>query len=363
MKKARFKVSENCYSLLGIKTGSVIKLSTLLGRCQKKEDQERIEKGFLSLSSDGEEFAADFKITGSSKDTGESKNLHLACMVSKGGEFPVIRGYLQDITSKKKLEKELYKAKNKAEKADRFKTVFLSNLSHEIRNPMNAIMGFAELLNQTAPDISLTHEYTSIIKNKGQYLMTLIDDVIELSRFEAGAISMSMTEVDLFGLMKELHKEFSERIQRKGKTNLALEIEVDKEDRELRIHTDPGRLHQVLFNLISNAVKFTERGRVLFGYRLSNKNVKFFVEDTGIGLSEEDQHRILNRFEEIENTSVRKLEGTGLSLTISRHIVESLGGKLKVKSELGKGSVFQVNIPVQHPVKRTGRIDKEAHLP
>lgn len=359
LKTLTFRFSDNCWPIIGIRKKDQVKFEDLLNRCKKKEEREGLEKGILSLIRKGEEFTSEFRLTRKTDQLEENRTILLHCMVKSGGNYPLITGLFTDITSRKKLEKELFKAKNKAEAADRFKSVFLTNLSHEIRTPMNAIMGFAELLNQQDTDAELIKKFTGIIKNKGKYLMALIDDVIELSRFETGSIGMNKTSFSLYPFFKELFNEYIEGEALKSKTQIRLRLEVDEADRDLQVYTDSGRLHQVMSNLIGNAIKFTERGEVVFGYRVSSKKLKLFVEDTGIGLRPEDEQRIFNRFEEIEDTTVRKLGGSGLSLTISRHIVEQLGGRIKVKSELGKGSIFQVNLPIDKPYNKTTHMDQD----
>ncbi|MGC9342820.1 MAG: ATP-binding protein, partial [Bacteroidales bacterium] len=266
---------------------------------------------------------------------------------------------IDDITEFKRIEKDLFKSRAKLEKADRFKSVFLTNLSHEIRTPMNSILGYGELLSQEGLSQSQIKDYTSVIRAKGNYLLTLIDDVIELARFESGSIEFNYSEFLLLPLLKELYRDFEDRRIRKEKTAISIELEVPEGADNQSIYTDYGRLQQILSNLLSNALKFTERGKITFGYKLSSKNFKFFVSDTGQGLSPEDQKRIFNRFETIEETAIKKLSGTGLSLTISKHIVEQMGGKIKVKSELNKGSRFQLNIPIVNASKKKIQLKEE----
>jgi len=154
-------------------------------------------------------------------------------------------------------------------------------------------------------------------------------------------------EFELFPMLKELYDEFDSKRIQLGKTNISLELKIPDEHLHEKIFTDQGRLQQLLSNLLSNAIKFTEKGVIEFGYKESGKFFKFFVKDTGIGIEEEDQDNIFNRFHDIEETTTRKYGGSGLNLTISRHIVELLGGKIKVKSEINRGSRFQISIPIE----------------
>jgi CheY-like chemotaxis protein len=226
---------------------------------------------------------------------------------------------------------------------------FLKNLSYEIRSPMNGILGFSELLTQPGISEEQIKEYTSLIRNKGRYLYTLIDDVIEISQFELGKINFTKSLVKLQPILNELFEEFESQRKKYKNDNITFVMSVPEDSEDQLIYTDAGRLHQLLWNLLSNALKFTSKGRIEFGYKLSEKFIKFYVSDTGPGLSKKDKQKIFNRFEEMEKKSLQKYSGTGLSLTISKHIVEQMGGKIKVKSKLNEGSRFQISIPLKTP--------------
>jgi signal transduction histidine kinase len=199
--------------------------------------------------------------------------------------------FFTDITDQRKAEKEIKRFRSILSKEENFKTVFLKNLSHEIRTPMNAILGFSELLG--LPDISpeTVKNYTSIIRDKGQYLLGFMDDVIELSKFESDNIAFNKSEFELIPLLNELFDEFDKRRIERGKDSIKLMLKIPKGMENLKIYTDPGRLQQILGNLLSNALKFTEKGTVEFGFLETARNYKFYVKDTGIGLSEEDQKK------------------------------------------------------------------------
>lgn len=261
----------------------------------------------------------------------------------------VILGVLTEVKSDNKLEDELNKLLLKARQADNFRLNFLKNLSYEIRTPMNTILGFSELLTQPGISEKEINEYTGLIRNKGRYLHSLIDDVIEISQFESGKINFSESVVKVQPILNELFEEFETRRENLKKDTVTFVMFVPENSENQVIYTDAGRLHQLLSNLLSNALKFTQRGRIEFGYKLGEKYIKFYVSDTGPGLTKEDKKKIFNRFEELEETSMRKYSGTGLSLTISKYIVRQMGGKIKVKTELNKGSKFQISIPIVIP--------------
>ena len=348
-----FKGSEECFKLLGMEyLPEYINYKDLLGFLPRKEDRENLERGLIAIARTEYSFQTDIKIKKLQQENGETAILRLLAKWSGSEPHGKFKGIIQEITETKKIEKELLRAKEKAERADRLKSHFLTNLSHEIRTPMNAILGFAELLNLEDLTKEQKSDFAKVIRVKGNNLLSLIDDGIELSKFETGVVSINKSEFELYPLLKELFDEFDSRRIQLGKTSIGLDLKVPEEYQHDRIFTDPGRLQQMLSNLLSNAIKFTEKGIVEFGYKKSGKFFKFYVKDTGIGIEEEDQDHIFNRFHEIEETSTKKYGGSGLNLTISKHIVEILGGKIKVKSEINKGSRFQISIPVESPKRK-----------
>jgi signal transduction histidine kinase/CheY-like chemotaxis protein len=311
----------------------------------RKEDKQNIEKGLIAITNTSHEFETEIRVKKSVRDLSESLTLRFIAWWNN--EAPGYKGILQDITKDKKVMKELLKAKEKAERSDRLKSHFLTNLSYEIRTPMNAILGFAELLNLEDLTIEQKLDYTRIIRQKGNTLLTMIDDGIELSKFETGNIPINKTEFEIYPLLKELYSDCEQKRIELAKNNIKVELVDPEEIKNEKIFTDSGRLQQMLSNLLSNALKFTEKGEIEFGYKKSGKFHKFYVKDTGIGIPKEDQNIIFNRFQEIEETSSKRYTGGGMNLTISKHIVELLGGKIKVKSEVNKGSRFQISIPVE----------------
>ncbi len=347
-----FTASESCFTLLGLNpSAGSIEMTRFLNLIYKKDQREKVHKFMIAPVLEAGYFETDFRIRVFHTGNKEVRIIRMIITPDRERNF-VLSGILRDITSEKKIERELLRAKNRAEKADRFKAIFLTNLSHELRTPMNAILGFAELLKGEQQNSDHMNEYLSIIRNKADYLLSLVDDVIELSRLETGDIMISKTSFRIKPFMMDLYNEFLKRRTEKDKGHVELDLDLPDQISNRKIFTDPGRLHQVLVSILSNAFKFTDKGKVRFGFRMSAKNYKFFVSDTGIGLDSDDQRRIFNRFEEIEETTLTKLGGTGLSLTIAKKIIDQLGGKIRVKSELNKGSFFQVSIPIENPPKK-----------
>jgi signal transduction histidine kinase len=297
--------------------------------------------------------------TTNESDTKTQKNT-FRCQISLIKEQPENKQLflliITDITKSKHFSEELAKAKEKTEESDRIKSIFLKNISHEIRTPMNAIIGFTELLNIGELSADKRKEYLSIIKNKSKYMLSLIDDIAELSKFESGVFSFNKSETNLIKIFGELHSELEKEKYRLNKPHIELYLKLPHDHNIVNINTDPGRLQQVLHYLLDNAIKFTEKGYIQFGYELKdNKNLLFFVKDTGIGIPKEAQKHLFNRFRQKEETFDKYFNNTGLGLTISRSIVELLGGKIYVESTLGQGTSFYFTIPLN-------KIDKTVHL-
>ena len=346
IKRNLFKASKSTYHILGIKCASLIFDFTELKQIiTKKEDRENLERKLVKLQKEGVTFDIALRIKNANN---EKRSVR---MVAGKLDDGLIGGTLSDITELRIIERELIKSKNKAEKADHFKSAFLTNLSHELRTPMNAILGFTELLNQDSLSREQKDEYVHIIKSRANYLLSLIDDINELTKFESGNVEVRKTSFLLYPVFSELYEEFENIMKGKGKSNISLILNIPDELKNIEIYTDHGRLYQLMSILLSNAIKFTEKGAIEFGYKTSDECVKFYVNDTGIGMSSDEQKNIFFRFSQIEETTSGKYGKTGFNLTISRHIVELLGGKIKVKSELQNGSHFQFNIPTDYSPK------------
>ncbi|RLD52884.1 MAG: hypothetical protein DRI94_01685 [Bacteroidetes bacterium] len=245
--------------------------------------------------------------------------------------------------------KELQKAKIRAENADKLKSAFLANMSHEIRTPMNAIIGFSDLLANDKVDKDKRKRLTSYIVNSGNSLLQLINDIIDVSKIEADQIEINKSECSINKLFEELELTYSEKEDSDFFRNTKLRF-VKKYTDNLKLITDEIRLKQVLINLIDNALKFTENGIVEVICELSeNKQfVLFSVKDTGIGMTEEQKEIIFQRFIKLENEAQKLYRGAGLGLSISESIIRLLGGKIWVESELNKGTTFYFTIPYQN---------------
>ena len=239
-----------------------------------------------------------------------------------------------DIDHQKKIEEELRVAKDKAEHLDRLKSAFLANMSHEIRTPLNAIVGFSRLMTiaDNAEDEKL---YSDIINQNSEILLQLINDILDLAKIEAGTLEYIRYPMDLGELCRNVYEMHKDRVQ----TGVVLIL--DNKDTSLIINEDQNRIMQVVTNLITNAIKFTFKGEIRFGFEVRKEYIDFYVKDTGMGISEEKIKMIFERFVKL-NTFV---QGTGLGLAICRVIVEKLGGEITAESKLNEGSTFRFTIP------------------
>lgn len=240
-----------------------------------------------------------------------------------------------DITELKETERMLIGAKEKAEEADRLKSAFLANMSHEIRTPLNAIVSFSSLLEE-AEDAEEKHLYATIIEENNKLLLQLISDILDLSKIEAGTFDIIPEQVDAQQLCNELLQSMQVRATEQVEILLAPELP------ELTFTSDKNRLYQVLLNFVTNALKFTSEGSIVIDYRINGNEVRFSVQDTGMGIEPEKQEAIFTRFVKLNNF----IAGTGLGLPICQSIVTQLGGKIGVESEPGKGSCFWFTHPI-----------------
>ena len=243
------------------------------------------------------------------------------------------------------IEKELKIAKEQAIQADKLKSEFLANMSHEIRTPMNGILGFSQLLSKKDYPDKNTNKFLKIINNSSKQLLNLINDIIDISKIEAKQLKISNVKTNINNLCDNIFSTFSTE---QNTSEKEIKIVYNKNnDFNGQIITDENRLNQVLVNLIGNAIKFTDKGIIEFGYLLQEegKNIEFYVKDTGIGISTENQKLIFDRFKQADSTSTRKYGGTGLGLAISKQLIKLMGGKIWLKTEIGVGSEFRFTIP------------------
>ena len=260
----------------------------------------------------------------------------LKALVPMEGRKPLLIGISWDITNLQNIEQELIKARIKAEQSDRLKSAFLANMSHEIRTPLNAIVGFSQLLPaaETAEEKKL---YSGIINQNSDILLQLINDILDLSKIEAGTLEYIKRPMNLGEVCRTIYAVHKERVK-EGVT-----LVFDNVDENLFIEGDQNRIMQVITNFLTNASKFTYAGEIRLGFERTDKNIRVYVKDTGIGIEPEKVDHIFERFVKLNSFA----QGTGLGLSICQMIIEKIGGEIGVTSELGKGSTFYFTIPYE----------------
>lgn len=241
------------------------------------------------------------------------------------------------ITDRKRMEEELMSAKDRAEESNRLKSAFLANMSHEIRTPLNAIIGFSNILASTEEEQE-KQEYINIIESNNTLLLQLISDILDLSKIEAGTLEFSYSNIDLNDMIKEVENITKCRMEGSG-VQLIAETPLSS----CFIRTEKNRLMQVINNFLTNAIKFTQKGSITFGYEIRDKMLYFHVTDTGCGIPANKKDSIFGRFVKLNSFA----QGTGLGLSICRTIIEHMNGTIGVESEEGKGSTFWFTIPYQ----------------
>ncbi len=252
-----------------------------------------------------------------------------------------------------KLNKELSIAKEAAEESNRLKSAFLANLSHEIRTPMNGLIGFAELLSKEDLTMEERAEYSNLINASGNRMLYMINNLIEISKIDAGSINLKRTRFKINGLFDELYKDF---ITEASSKNLHLETQKALSDSESELVADKEKISTVMSILINNAIRFSDKGTIQFGYKFSEnreqsgsiKMIEFYVSDQGVGIKEHLHKRIFERFSQADPEISRHYEGAGLGLSIAQAYVELMNGNISLDSVYGQGSVFRFVIPIEN---------------
>ena len=269
---------------------------------------------------------------------------YVDCVVSVSGAYMVqnrdekVLLTVRDITRLKKVQEELEAARRVAEVAGEQKTAFLANMSHEIRTPLNAIVGFAGLLSNASE--SERNSYVEIIKGNTNMLLQLVNDILDMSKIEAGTLEFIYSDTDVNQIMRELEGIFRLRLE---EADSPVRIVFEPCLPVCFIHTEKNRVSQVLSNFLSNAFKYTKEGSITLGYKVREDDIYFYVQDTGAGIPAGKVDKVFERFMKLD----AKKQGTGLGLSISRTIIKKLGGEIGVFSEYGKGSTFWFTLPVK----------------
>jgi signal transduction histidine kinase/ligand-binding sensor domain-containing protein/CheY-like chemotaxis protein len=270
-------------------------------------------------------------------------------IATQNNELEIHRNHLEKLVSTRTYE--LQNALKKAEESDKLKSAFLANMSHEIRTPMNAILGFSSLLSESDITDELRNHYVKIIEKNCDSLMVLINDILDISLIEADQLKISNTNFELNQVLREIEQQ----ILLQNKNNIAIQYVTD--NNPLIIQSDLIRFNQIMTNLLNNALKFTLKGQIRFGYRLIDDKIEFFVEDTGIGIDPKNIDQLFLPFGKLEPKSDKLFRGTGLGLSISKKLVELLGGQIWFQSTPNSGTTFYFTLPYK---KVSGNKEKES---
>lgn len=274
---------------------------------------------------------------------------HKNLFYESNSEVAGIIGAIIDISKIKETEAKLIEAKQKAEESDKLKSLFLANVSHEIRTPMNGILGFSQLLKDPKLKQSDIKEYIDIIEKSGNRMLNIINDIIDISKIEANQMQVNLVECDINEQMRFIYNFFRPEIEKKG---LELNVHYGLSNDHSVIITDKDKIYASLLNLIKNAIKFTEKGEIAFGYAKKGDFLEFYVKDTGNGIPPDKLGIIFDRFVQADTRISKRYEGAGLGLSITKGYVEMLGGHIWAESELGLGSTFFFTIPFKAAEKR-----------
>lgn len=253
------------------------------------------------------------------------------------------------------FKQEFLRQKKKAIDSDKLKSAFLANMSHEIRTPMNGILGFSDLLKNPNLTGEMQQQYLDIIQKSGRRMLNAINDIIDVSKIEAGLINVELQESNLDEQLEYIYKFFRLEVEAKG---MSLVYKNKHVVEQTIIKTDPEKVFAIFTNLVKNAIKYSKNGTIEFGYDIRSDFLEFYVKDTGIGIAEDRQEAIFERFIQADIEDVQARQGSGLGLSITKSYIELLGGKIWVESEVGVGSQFNFTLPY-HPVTKENKITQE----
>jgi PAS domain S-box-containing protein len=301
------------------------------------EYREKLDRALFNLINKGDKYDVEFEIVND-----KDRNIFLHSMAEYDCFGKKVYGIIQDVTFKKKYEKDLVEAKNKAEESDKLKSAFLSNISHEIRTPMNGILGFSKLLIQPGITSETKTEYAEIIDTCCSKLLDIINNILDISKLETGQAKVNKTLTDITLIFNEIKDTYSDIIKKKG-----LEFKITyPEFKSNFIITDKEKIMQIFRNLMDNAVRFASEGFIEVGFKVYNDTAEFFVKDTGIGIAPHNHEIIFEPFRQAEINISSEYGGFGTGLTIVRKYVKILGGEVTVESEIGKGTLVKFTHPM-----------------
>ena len=339
--------------------GTILEISPSIGILSKGQYhmKDLTGKSMYNFYSDASERASlitilkeqgtvsDFEITLKNKD-GSSVPCSISskiCFDSQGQPEKII-GSMHDITDRRNAIEALKLAKDKAEASDKLKTSFLNNISHEVRTPLNGILGFAEIMSQPYLSENDRKESLAMLFESSDRLLNTITNYMDISLITSGAISLYKKDFSPDQLLREI---FSKNKMLCSMKNLDLSLNISEQAEKISLRSDPDILRKIVSQLLNNAIKFTEKGSIDYGYSIHTHELEFFVKDTGIGIGKESLRKVFEHFIKEDRGPLKITEGSGLGLSISKGLVELLGGKIRVESEIGKGSAFFFTVPIE----------------
>ncbi|TXC85321.1 PAS domain S-box protein [Luteibaculum oceani] len=337
--------SDAVFELLGIPKQK-IKVDADLLRLVSVNDRKELTQAFITLIEEGKPFHKLLHVNR----IDDGREIVISCSARSritANANPGIIGVIQDETLDYKIQEELKQAKEKAEETAKLKQNFVANVSHEIRTPMNAILGFSRFLMEANVDNELK-DYATNIYSSAENLLVLIDDILDFSKLEAGKVKVENTDFDLKSTIQQVYKLFKLKASQKN-----IGLEVDWDDKVYAAYKgDPYRINQMLINLVGNAIKFTEKGKITISVSVAREtktkqDIEIAVRDTGIGIPKEKLNSIFQSFSQAEGDTTRKYGGSGLGLSIVKNLLNILKGEISVDSEVGKGSEFTLKFPIK----------------
>lgn len=338
--KHELKWTKEVYRMLGLEPFSVKASQELLLTYVHPDDRKYFDTGSGVVWDEKEVYTLDYRVIVNNKTRIFNSTHRVKCDCD--GNPIRIAGTVQDVTNRKEIENELVKAKERAEEANFLKTKFLNNISHEVRTPMNGIIGFSNLLVKSGLSKEKRVKYTQIIQNSGNQLLRIIDDIIEISTLDTKQEKLSESSFSLNELLNDIFSIFSLKVDTE---EVDFRVKSLLSDKDSIIFSDKVKLHRIMSNITENAIKFTKKGFVEMGYNIENDKLVLYVKDTGIGVSSNRLPEIFERFSQENKNTVKTYGGLGLGLSISKENAKLLGGEITVESQKDKGSMFCLTIP------------------